>query len=780
MYGYEWTEEYGIFQLSINSKIEKEIRPVFKEELDFFEMDTYWKYPDTTEPLLWAEGTRRYVLNGECVAEAKGGGFYTKPKINIYKNNLILHEIDIKALWKTNEITMKGLEQKAILFIREKYEEFRKQGYAFVVAFSGGKDSLLVLDLVSKALCPNEFHVIFSNTGMELNTTLEAIETAKKHWSNLRFYEARCHLQPEQTWDEFGPPGRRMRWCCSVHKSVPTILKLREVTHNYDVKAVVFDGVRAEESPSRAQYEEVSIGAKNINQINCSPILKWNAAELFLYLLHNNILFNSAYKYGLNRVGCTVCPLSSQWRDSLDNALFGEEIATLLGKVEKYTDYQGIKREQRKKYIEANGWRTRMGGRNLPNGGNRVIETIADDKLIFQFIQTKQTWLAMAPILGPIIEQFENKGVQLIDRQEFAFSIDENEGLTVSYAPYSRMDRFVISHLRGVANKVAYCIGCKACVVQCPFAAFVIKDDGTVFIREDKCKNCSNCIISTNGKGCLVAKSLSTTQGGNNMDLKGMNRYQTFGFRKGWLEHYFEYKSDCFTMGQLGNRQYDALKIWLKESGLMTAANKGEKSGKPTPLFEKLKAIGPYNPFTWAVIWTNLAYNSTIIKWYMLKVPAGETYEKGDLVFMLGDDYSPSTRDNAVTALLETFRHSPIGATLKQGIPVTVGNSFKFIKQGWETPDAIAIIYALYLWAETIGRYTFTLTQLEQARANDASVGMDPVSIFGLNPTAFKDILQELALHYDKFIRVSFIADLDNVKLFPEISSLDIISFVTE
>ena len=33
MYGYEWTEEYGIFRLTIDAKIQKEIRPVFHEEL---------------------------------------------------------------------------------------------------------------------------------------------------------------------------------------------------------------------------------------------------------------------------------------------------------------------------------------------------------------------------------------------------------------------------------------------------------------------------------------------------------------------------------------------------------------------------------------------------------------------------------------------------------------------------------------------------------------------------------------------------------------------------
>ncbi len=55
------------------------------------------------------------------------------------------------------------------------------------------------------------------------------------------------------------------------------------------------------------------------------------------------------------------------------------------------------------------------------------------------------------------------------------------------------------------------------------------------------------------------------------MDLKGMNRYQHFGLRRPWLEHFFEHKENCFTMGSLGTRQYDSLRVWLKEAGLLTA-----------------------------------------------------------------------------------------------------------------------------------------------------------------------------------------------------------------
>ena len=86
----------------------------------------------------------------------------------------------------------------------------------------------------------------------------------------------------------------------------------------------------------------------------------------------------------------------------------------------------------------------------------------------------------------------------------------------------------------------------------------------------------------------------------------------------------------------------------------------------------------------------------------------------------------------------------------------------------------------MYMWAEATGRYTFTLGQMAAARGNAEAKGVDPVSIFGINPDRFKDILQDISLQFDKYIRTTFVADLYNVQLFPEYKSLDILDLIAK
>ena len=262
------------------------------------------------------------------------------------------------------------------------------------------------------------------------------------------------------------------------------------------------------------------------------------------------------------------------------------------------------------------------------------------------------------------------------------------------------------------------------------------------------------------------------------MNMKGMNPYQHFGLRQAWLEHFMDAGIPCFGQGVLGNRQYDALKVWLKESGIIAVNN--DKALYVTELGEKLCLFGPYNPFTWAVIWANLAYNSVITKWYCLNAEIGATYEKGDLVSMIGEAYTKSSRDNAITALTETLRQSPIGSALQQGIPLELTKStYSYLRAGWETPHAVALLYALYLYAEHTGRRSFTFSELANAKNNPDATGMSPSDIYAIDLKAFREQVQGLAISFPKYIRVSFISNLDNIIL-EDFRSLDVLDLAEE
>ena len=158
----------------------------------------------------------------------------------------------------------------------------------------------------------------------------------------------------------------------------------------------------------------------------------------------------------------------------------------------------------------------------------------------------------------------------------------------------------------------------------------------------------------------------------------------------------------------------------------------------------------------------------------------GATYEKGDLVVMIGEEYSKSTRDNAVTSLLETLRQSPIGSALQQGIPMELSKTtYSYYRAGWEYPHAVALLYTLYLYAEHTGRKSFTFSELVNAHSNPDAKGISPADIYGIDVKKFREDVQGLAISFPKHIRVSFVANLDNIIL-EDYSSDDIIDLAEE
>ena len=322
MYEYHWDEETGGLLLTTNqAKFSKEPRPVYYRELDILGFDKFWNYPkDDTAPLMWAEANN-YIYKGRTVAKTKGGSLYTKPEIILLEepelDGSMLDFVDIHAMCDKNRNILETLVQETIQKIYNTYMDYRKKIDIYYVAFSGGKDSVVALDLVQRALPHDGFKVVFSDTGMEFSDTYSLINKIKLYCENekIDFLISKSHFNPVDSWGLFGPPCSVTRWCCSVHKTAPQILLLREVLKKPDFTGMAFVGVRADESLARSKYEYITYGGKHKGQYSCNAILEWSSAEIFLYTYANNLPLNEAYKKGNRRAGCIVRPQMIQFQE---------------------------------------------------------------------------------------------------------------------------------------------------------------------------------------------------------------------------------------------------------------------------------------------------------------------------------------------------------------------------------------------------------------------------------------------------------------------------------
>ena len=150
-------------------------------------------------------------------------------------------------------------------------------------------------------------------------------------------------------------------------------------------------------------------------------------------------------------------------------------------------------------------------------------------------------------------------------------------------------------------------------------------------------------------------------------------------------------------------------------------------------------------------------------------------HDKADYVDMLGDSWSPSTRYNGVTALVGLLRDTPLGNKLGLGMIVTErGNRVKSItKKGIRNPDPIAVLYSLYLYAETNDIYSFTVTQLEDMNGG-------PIRLFGCDRRALASMLNGLSASLPDFISVNIVRNLDNIQLRRERTSLEVLQLAID
>lgn len=745
------------------------IRPVFFEELDSLGFDKVFEYPKSKHPILWT-ANRIYYYRGEPVAKVFGGSLTSETRVEFIKSELTFKPTNVKKMLEKNNEKLSFSTFDAIDFIIETYETYKSSIDLATVSFSGGKDSTVVLDLVKRALGPDKFVAIFSDTGMEIPLTYETVSRVDQENPDLRFLKAGIDEPAIEMWRKIGPPSRVNRWCCPVLKTAPYIKMIRQFTGKADPTILTYEGVRAEESEKRAKYGYIGTSHTISKQINARPILEWSQAEIFLYILSRNLTLNPSYRLGFSRVGCSICPYGSSWSEHLLKTHFAGTISPYVQLIKETAQSSGVADFDR--YMEEGGWKIRTGGYYLPSGTNVIDFVDSEDDVRIDIIDPKENIWEWLGTLGPVVK----------DRSGGTFAYN-GKLIRVEIAQFPDGVRFTIrgindnielkNLIRRIGYKVAYCIHCGACEGACPTGALRCRDKITV--NEKICTRCHSCIDHSQ-KGCLVAKSLhpKDVDKMGQKTIKGVDRYKTFGMRREWVKT-FLLKGDGWALDSgMGNKQIDSMKSWLRDSGLW---NK-----KITELGKAVTSIGDSDDlFLWSIIWTNLASESDLIYWYVSEILNGP-HEKNELVNLLSQyrgECEPNRTDlNAINSLLNLFDNSPIGEELNQG-KISTEEKKKYVIKGEasKVPD-YAVLYGLYKYSDTIGRRSFVLGEVMRDRVvnNEKSQPVfSPAHLFSLTRQDLQRRIIRLSEANRDLIVADFSGNLDNIHLNSEKGPLDVV-----
>lgn len=783
MYDYEYDETTGGLRLVGQPLIiSKEPRPVYSSEMNLLGFNRKWNYePNSSSPYLWAEG-RSYWYRGRRVATLSGGSLRNPPDIYFDESpeprNRKLKPINMKKMIEQNREIIEAIRQEAIKRVYNTYVEYRDHIDLFYVAFSGGKDSLVTLDVVQNALPHSEFKVIFGDTGMEFSDTYDLVDEVEKNCvdAGIDFYRARSQFEPINTWRLFGTPATTLRWCCNVHKTIPQIMLLRNIIGKSNFRGMAFIGVRAAESASRSSYDYLSKGKKHRDQYSCNPILEWNSAEVYLYMYTYNLQINTAYKKGNKRVGCLVCPRATELHEYISRQCYPRAFGMFYRIINDLYKSSFPSHETWKGFIEKGGWKARRNGRDLTVklGYTEMYDSVRNRQII-KVDNPRVDWKVWIKTIGTLVKD-TSPYVIMHQNKEYEFSVFDDasgNGYTVSFqSDLAKKDPTFVRLIKNVFKKSACCIGCQECETDC-LKGHLHMNNGIVEVDDD-CIKCTRC--HSVDKGCLIFKSLESP-GGYQMshEKKSLNCYSHFAPKHDWLVQFFKYKNEFASKHTLGSEMFSFFKRFLKDAGLLDNNTFSSFAEVVERHFNEDNA--------WALMLVNLAYTPQI-NWYIKRAPIGEIVERQYAFSRLVDDGAKQTWVADVWASIGRFVALPFG---KVGLGEGVMNKRSLVsvkRTPWQNPDGRVILYGLYKFAEACGATDegskrveiyrqFTLRRLLDFDVE--SDGVSPAEIFGLDRDTLARILTGLSANYPDFITTQFTHDLDLVTLNPERRSSDVL-----
>ena len=345
------------------------------------------------------------------------------------------------------------------------------------VSISGGKDSLVALDLSMRAGIKK---FIFGNTTLTYPGTLEYIDKLEKHY-DIKVDRATPERSFMDLVKDLGYPSRRLRWCCEVYKFGPITHYVLENKIKY-----LITGIRAEESVKRKKYEKIS---KNplIPVVQINPILEWTKEDIWNYIKHYELPYHPLYDVGYDRLGCWLCPFQNagnfkRLKDNFPN-LYEILITSLTENVKKFGKV-GVR--ELNDYVNNFGWLTNaLPIRNIKKGNIEFSKNHKETKYIIICFNE----LIFLKILN---------NIELLKKGSSSITID-NENYEIKLKS-SFLD---INKVLIYAEKQANCVGCGACKSLCPNSAVKIRKN-QMMIDFSKCSYCLNCLKTTKMRaGCI-------------------------------------------------------------------------------------------------------------------------------------------------------------------------------------------------------------------------------------------------------------------------------------
>lgn len=194
---------------------------------------------------------------------------------------------------------MQNLFGDMIDIAMERLREFEPNALAknpkgYYVAYSGGKDSDVILDLVRRSGVKYEAHHHL--------TTADPPEVVR----HVKEQPDVIIDRPELTmWQLIRknkmPPRRNARYCCRTQKE------------NANIKeCVVVTGVRWSESGNRAKRRLIETCFRDKTRQFFNIIIDWSTTDVWQYIKGQNIKYCSLYDEGFKRLGCVLCPMSRE------------------------------------------------------------------------------------------------------------------------------------------------------------------------------------------------------------------------------------------------------------------------------------------------------------------------------------------------------------------------------------------------------------------------------------------------------------------------------------